>query len=348
MILKEFLELKESLQINVDKVSHFGKSVATCLEDLYLVGSTELIDKANSPIPKNGKQTTVLALGIFGGETIVGNQDELTRKWNNEKPFSDFGSGFQAVCYEKKLYVIGGRKKRCWQPVKSVHVFSISNNKLTQGPSLNMDRSDMTSCFHDSSRSIFVIGGNCFNRNYLETIERLVLNDEGEAVGEWEMITPMPVEATGSAAAALGDCLYVCGGTNKSGRMDLVQIFNVPTGTWKLGSPMKNRRYGHSATTVGNKVYVMGGSLTKFMSSLSGSCEVYDPALNVWSSISSMPIPKYCFGAAVLNDQIYIVGGYGDSTKAHRFVHVYDTQTNKWSTGAQRKSVDGFTVCVSW
>ena len=102
LMLEEFLELKESLDINADEISQLGKLLATCLKDVDSAKATELT------VETPQEQSTVLALGKFGGEKIVGERGEMSKSWNNETKIRDFGYGFQAVCHKNKLYMIGG------------------------------------------------------------------------------------------------------------------------------------------------------------------------------------------------------------------------------------------------
>ena len=206
----------------------------------------------------------------------------------------------------------------------------------------------MASCIHECSGSIFVFGGISSWDVSLETAERLVLNHKGDPSGRWEMISPMPMAVTRSAASGLGDCLYVCGGQAEGTSFDSVHIFIVSTGTWKLGRRMNQRRFYHSAVSVGNKIYVMGGRDGASCSSLA-SCEVYDPALDVWVPMSPLPVPRFGFGAALFKNHIYIVGGVGnEGNDVYDIVDIYDTKLKKWSKGPKPNLVYGYTACVSW
>ena len=206
----------------------------------------------------------------------------------------------------------------------------------------------MASCIHECSGSIFVFGGISSLYVSLETAERLVLNHKGDPSGQWEMISPMPMAMAHNAVSAIGDFLYVCGGENKDNYLDSVHIFIVSTGTWKSGRRMNQRRSWHSAVSVGNKIYVMGGIDETRCFSLA-SCEVYDPALDVWVPMSPLPVPRFGFGAALFKNHIYIVGGVGnEGNDVYDIVDIYDTKLKKWSKGPKPNLVYGYTACVSW
>ncbi|WP_027399863.1 kelch repeat-containing protein, partial [Anaerovorax odorimutans] len=48
-----------------------------------------------------------------------------------------------------------------------------------------------------------------------------------------------------------------------------------------------------------------------------------------WQEEASMPTGKRTFVVAVVNDNIYAIGGYNTNT-----VEIYDTKTNTWDIGA--------------
>ena len=102
LMLEEFLELKD----NTDEVSQIGKLLATFFKEVDSAKSTELT--VGNPLVSKIPQSTVLALGKFGGEKIVGGRGEKATNWNDENKKRDFGYGFQAVCHKNKLYMIGG------------------------------------------------------------------------------------------------------------------------------------------------------------------------------------------------------------------------------------------------
>src|SRR5207249_1739347 len=74
---------------------------------------------------------------------------------------------------------------------------------------------------------------------------------------------------------------------------------------------------------IGNKLYVVGPS-----SDFTKSLEVYDPITDTWTVKTPMPNPRSA-GAAVLNGELYTVGGDGFGT-----VEAYDPATDSWSSKA--------------
>ena len=56
------------------------------------------------------------------------------------------------------------------------------------------------------------------------------------------------------------------------------------------------------------------------------------PASNTWETRAPMPTPRGAAASAVLNNKIYVMGGW--TTQDSAVVEVYDPATNTWSTKA--------------
>jgi hypothetical protein len=58
------------------------------------------------------------------------------------------------------------------------------------------------------------------------------------------------------------------------------------------------------------------------------------PKENSWTMKSPMPTPRFDMRVAVVNNKIYVLGGYDDESKVLRVNEVYDPATNTWTTKA--------------
>ena len=84
-------------------------------------------------------------------------------------------------------------------------------------------------------------------------------------------------------------------------------------------------------------VYAIGGIHHTGIGNLQmfhGCCEVYDTSTNEWSFIARMPTPRFAVGVAVLNGELYAVGGQKSSTSALKTVERYSPDQNRWSSVA--------------
>ena len=61
------------------------------------------------------------------------------------------------------------------------------------------------------------------------------------------------------------------------------------------------------------------------------SIECYDPLADKWTTISNMSTRRQQFGAAVLGNRVYIVGGR-DGLKTLNSVECFDPRTRTWTS----------------
>jgi len=115
--------------------------------------------------------------------------------------------------------------------------------------------------------------------------------------------------------------------TDRSG----AQLRNTPGAVpshWVSRAQMPTARARLAVAAYAGKVYAIGGDSDD---GVSGAVEVYDPATDTWTRRTSKPRPVRNIGAAVLNDRIYVPGGYDALDQAIATVEVYDPQTDTWS-----------------
>jgi hypothetical protein len=92
-----------------------------------------------------------------------------------------------------------------------------------------------------------------------------------------------------------------------------------------------------AAAHVNGKIYVMAGRFQNVggihgNDILTATTEVYDPLTDSWSTAAPIPTLRYYLDVAVVNGQIYAVGGY-DLIETKNTVEVYDPATNSWAVG---------------
>ncbi|MBM4428784.1 MAG: hypothetical protein FJ026_00365 [Chloroflexi bacterium] len=100
---------------------------------------------------------------------------------------------------------------------------------------------------------------------------------------------------------------------------------------WLSQAQMPTARARLAVVAYGGQVYAIAGDTEE---GPSAAVEVYDPATDTWTRRSSKPQPVRNVGAAVLNDRIYVPGGYNALDQATATLEVYDPQTDQWSEAA--------------
>jgi N-acetylneuraminic acid mutarotase len=158
---------------------------------------------------------------------------------------------------------------------------------------------------------IYLIGGdvqNAYTTNSVNINE--VYNPANDS---WTEAAAIPYAVDNYASAVADNKIYVIGGGAGSGGnegISLNQIYDPATNTWSQGAPIPVPTWDAAAgATTGAhapvQIYVMGGNPTEN----SNINYAYDPETNTWTNAASMPNGCYWPALAVVNDQLYVIGG---------------------------------------
>ncbi len=103
----------------------------------------------------------------------------------------------------------------------------------------------------------------------------------------------------------------------------------ILAGVWISLAPLQQARQELAVAAANGKLYAIGGIAG---TAVLASVEEYDPATNRWRFVAPLPEPLHHSAAAVIDDIIYVIGGYRtlafDPTTA---VYRYDWRTDLWS-----------------
>ncbi|HEY6769699.1 MAG TPA: kelch repeat-containing protein [Candidatus Sulfotelmatobacter sp.] len=153
-------------------------------------------------------------------------------------------------------------------------------------------------------------------------------------MGTWQALKNAPSFGA-STMLLLTDGTIMCqesGGKNWW-RLSPDTTGNYVNGTWSPLAPMKNSRlYFASAVLRDGRVFVAGGEYSDGGGDLDAA-EIYDPLLNLWTSLSVPPGWTEIGDApcCVLPDGRLLLGSIQNSTTA-----IYDPDLNTWTAGANK------------
>ncbi len=183
---------------------------------------------------------------------------------------------------------------------------------------------------------IYAIGGVNSNNQPLTTVE-----EYNPTINEWTSKRSMPTARSGVAVAVYDNKIYVIGGNVGEGFVGNNEIYDPHTNTWTTGSSMPTPRADFSAELVNDAIYLIGGK--KYSSSdpfyiETNITEVYYPANDNWSTKTPLPIAVQGYASAVVENNIYILGGSRQSSSGTLSMinnnQVYNTVTDRWSSAA--------------
>ncbi|KAM9855244.1 kelch repeat and BTB domain-containing protein 12-like [Aulostomus maculatus] len=152
------------------------------------------------------------------------------------------------------------------------------------------------------------------------------------------------------ALGLLGDGLYVIGGQMKVHNhyiiTNSVERWSLKRGgSWLSFAPLPVPLACHCSVTLEERLYVLGGWTPQHQpdeepDKLNNRVFQFDPGKDRWSECARMKYSRYRCGTAVLNGEIYVLGGIGcdgedrgQSRRCLSSVEIYNPDTDTWRAG---------------
>jgi N-acetylneuraminic acid mutarotase len=240
--------------------------------------------------------------------------DPERNTWTDIVPLPIYDDWSTVVTCQNKIYVIGGQREiptQVYDPATDTweNRTSIPTTRIWPGANV-------------VDGKIYVIGGQI--PSPLGVINPSSANDVYDpATDSWSQMAPIPIPVEGYASAVLDDKIYIIsGGTFLFGTtydpINYVQIFDPETNQWTNGTSIPTGvAYAGACVTTGTsapkRIYVIGGTQNLYFryvfSHPLGLNQIYDPETDAWTTGTPMPTPRAKMGIAVINDEIYTIGG---------------------------------------
>ncbi|XP_073715883.1 kelch-like protein 33 isoform X1 [Misgurnus anguillicaudatus] len=227
-----------------------------------------------------------------------------------------------------KLYLAGG----CHyygkaDTMKSAYRYDPVRDSWERLPDMTEQRSNFTLVV--SENFLYAIGGDKDINTNLQSVEQYSTKSDS-----WSFTHPLDQALSGHAAVVSGAEIFISGGFNCKYQC-LVSMFHYhPVRGINHLAEMIHDRAQHCMEILKKHFYVVGGlcNLRKFYTDQM-ACEMYDPIQDIWTVFTPLPIPHVGSASAVLEEKLYILGGYcqEDYSEA-RLAHRYDPVTQKWQS----------------
>uniref|UniRef100_A0A665VI42 Si:ch211-63p21.8 n=1 Tax=Echeneis naucrates TaxID=173247 RepID=A0A665VI42_ECHNA len=215
---------------------------------------------------------------------------------------------------EAKLYVFGG----CYFYAKdNIMKTAYSYDPLQDGWRRLTDMHEFRSNFSvvANEKRLYAIGGDKEINTNVDSVE--MYNPDTDS---W------------SQRSSISDGIFISGGFNcKYVCLPSLLLYHPERGTTYLAD-MANERAQHCMEALRGRLYVSGGvcNLREFYTDQQ-ACEVYDPVTDSWTAFASLPVPHVGAASAILEEKIYILGGYcQDDYSESGLVHRFDPGRQQW------------------
>ena len=165
----------------------------------------------------------------------------------------------------------------------------------------------------------------------------------------WVRKQDMPRRRMAFGIGVVAGKIYAIGGTvidiqpGAPWRVDLVEAYDPATDTWAKRADMPTRRRAVKAAVIGDTLYAIGGrgwppagGGGPFLRTI----EVYEPRINRWTKRPDMPTtPRTVVFSVVIDEKIYLIGGFRVDDRRPAPVEVYDPVTERWRVVSARPTI---------
>uniref|UniRef100_A0A3Q4GUJ3 Kelch like family member 10 n=1 Tax=Neolamprologus brichardi TaxID=32507 RepID=A0A3Q4GUJ3_NEOBR len=192
---------------------------------------------------------------------------------------------------------------------------------------------------------VYCIGGFDFI-SYSSHVRRFSLTSR-----TWTEVGSMHEERGFLSVVTLNGCIYAMGGCRQQKKLKTAERYEPDTNQWTMIASMHKRRTEAGAATLHGKVSgieVVEDLFYEFhkleLQTQLRSVIAYDPRTRHWRNVAPMLHPRENFGIAVLEDQLYVVGGFHNGGLFCN-VECYDEKTNRWYIVSDKGMTQGAVRC---
>ncbi|XP_078695654.1 kelch-like protein 24 [Branchiostoma floridae x Branchiostoma belcheri] len=150
----------------------------------------------------------------------------------------------------------------------------------------------------------------------------------------WSQKPNMSHPRSNFSIVAIEGCVYALGGSYRSGRYDLVEVFELENEAWTDAKPMPYPLSDHCAVALDGKIYVMGGFAGGSRKGITNRALCFDTTVSAWTELPTLMVMKKRASAAVLNGEVYVIGGT-DYIEEMDIVEIYNVEKKRWRLGAR-------------
>ena len=274
-------------------------------------------------------------LYAFGGnfDTTYYNKTEVLdpksgNPWSAGKPMLTPRARFGYTTYNGKIYVFGGENSGGY--LSSVEMYDPSlatNNWVSKAPMpIQMSWCTATVCSVNNHDYIYIVGGKnaagYSNAVYRYDIANDTWNNYSYPVYP-NPIGSIYVQRAGHVTVAYNGYLYVEGGNVAGSQGYTEERFNLSTNSPSSSGISRGCYTDSAGVSIGNRFIAIGGSYNRDMGPYSGSITQRDLTADnpYFINQSLLSTPKAGMAAALLDGNVYIVGGRYDDGQGNYYIY---------------------------
>jgi len=255
-----------------------------------------------------------------------------TNAWSKKKPMPLPAHHIAVAEYNGKIYAFGGFKKAtsgqlAWEAIDNSWEYDPANDAWKPLKPMPSARGGASAAAMNGK--VYVMGGAGVHPGMKNT--PLVIGPDGTpnrsldsveeydvASGSWRTPTTLPTPRNDFALAAVNGKLYAIGGRMGSAfalfgsDTEVVEEYNPADNTWgseraKMSTPRASMSWG----VFNGRITVVGGELTDArVTATFRTAEAYEPAVNQWSVLPTVPLDRMPQTGAFIGDTFYLISVY--------------------------------------
>ena len=297
------------------------------------------------------KQLGYLQSMLFGVFTttllFMAVSNAAAEKWQIVSELPTQRTGFATAVVNGKIYLIGGtpfQNRRGPYGLSTVEVYDPKTNSWERVTDMPTPRTKAETAVVNGT--IYVCGGyngidnRLVNLKFLDTVEAYDPQND-----TWTRKQGMSGARVDFGMGVAAGRIYSIGGhvhpldkePEAPWRVDLVEAYNPATDTWVKRAKMPARRDGFGVGVVNNHIYAIGGRGWPQVGPGGPFLKVveeYNPKINRWERKNEMRDLRLAFSTVVLDDVIYLIGGFIWQNRVPQYmatVDTYNPETEEWS-----------------
>jgi len=268
-------------------------------------------------------------------KALVHEFDPAANAWSEKKPMPLPSHHVALASMNNKIYAFGGFRlpesgPPAWEPINNAWEYDPAADTWKELAPMPSRRGAAAAAALNGK--IYVIGGATTmpgtNETNIHPARRHMVvgtvEEYDPATNTWRARRDVPTPRNHQAVAAAGDRIWVIGGRigaafiTSGSNTDIVEGYDPAADTW---TPPRDRMpTPRSAVAFGvynNRIIVAGGEFQdRRMLGAFRAVEAYDPAVNRWSILPSMPNPRHGLAGGVVGDRFYAVSGDAQSASS--------------------------------
>lgn len=254
--------------------------------------------------------------------------DPATNTWTDRKSMPAPAHHIAVATWGDKIYVFGGFVRPptlvAWQPTSNAWEYDPATDNWRALAPLPTPRGAGQAV--EVGGKIYVIGGVKSTKpgepdapiplGSTDQIVVGIVEAYDPSTNQWQTRSSMPTARNHFFASAVNGKIYAIDGrigtvfVTMSGVIDLVEEYDPATDHWAYKGRAPTNRGDVSGVAHDGRIYAAGGEYQDMARKMTfWAVEVFNPTTGAWSALPHMLVARHGFAAALLGDQLHVMGG---------------------------------------